>query len=681
MVRRDGIVKVLDFGLAKLTGEASAAVDSEVDTRFKTDPGAVLGTTSYMSPEQARGRECDERTDIFSLGVVIYEMVTGCLPFAGATSGEVMAAILDDKEPQPLARYSREVPVELERIVSKALRKNRDRRYQTIKDLVLDLQHLKDELKFESKLARSGPSKDGAAAGQAASAVTLIDSPAHSTAGASLTSSAVLSRRSFVAAGVLFALIVLGVGAYFYFTRARSGAINSIAVLPFVNASGNPDTEYLSDGITESLINTISQLPNLKVMSRNSVFRYKGHDTDAIVVGHDLGVQRVLTGRVVQHGDTLSISVELVNAGDNSQIWGQHYDRKLSDIFSMQNEITTEVSEKLRLPLNGEEQKRITKHYTDNVAAYQLYLRGRFEFNKFTPESMPKGVSFYNQAIAIDPTYALAYAGLADLYATEAHAWAPPREGYAKAKWAAERAVQLDNTLAEAHEAVGMEKLYYEWDFPGAEIELKRAMQLKPSYSEVHSIYSCYFKALGRYPEEIAEARRGQELDPLAAFTNMEFGEALYMARRYDEAIEQIRKTLELEPHFFIAYHVRARAYEQKKMYAEAIADCQEWARVFNDDPMALATLGHIYATMGKRKEAEEIIGKMQGMSGQRYFSSYWIALVYAGLGDNDKAFQYFEKAFEERYFLMIWINSDPRLDNIRSDPRFANLVHRIGLT
>ncbi|MDQ2855379.1 MAG: serine/threonine-protein kinase, partial [Acidobacteriota bacterium] len=289
MVRRDGIVKVLDFGLAKLTGEKSAAIDSEVDTRFKTDPGAVLGTTSYMSPEQARGRECDERTDIFSLGIVIYEMVTGCLPFAGATSGEVMAAILDDKEPQPLARYSREAPAELERIVSKALRKDRNERYQTIKDLVLDLQHLKDELKFEKKLARSRPSQEAAGAHQSASAVTVIDLPVNSSAGASLTGSSAFSRQSLIAAGVLLILIALGVGVYFYFTRGHSGAINSIAVLPFVNASGNPDTEYLSDGITESLINTISQLPNLKVMSRTSVFRYKGHETDATVVGHDLG--------------------------------------------------------------------------------------------------------------------------------------------------------------------------------------------------------------------------------------------------------------------------------------------------------------------------------------------------------------------------------------------------------
>jgi eukaryotic-like serine/threonine-protein kinase len=682
MIRRDGIVKVLDFGLAKLTADNSAAISTQAPTRFKTDPGKVVGTVTYMSPEQARGIECDARTDVFSLGVVIYEMVTGHLPFAGSTSSDVVASILSEKEPQPLARYSREVPAELERIVSKALRKNRDQRYQTIKDMLLDLQHLKDELEFKRKLERSAPSRSKSAADvdQEPVAETVVQSAAHPTAGVSLTSAFEFNKRTVVVAVAAFVMIALAIGGYFYFTRTRGETINSIAVLPFVNASGNPDAEYLSDGITESLINTISQLPHLKVMSRNSVFRYKGRDADAMVVGRDLGVQRVLTGRVTQHGDALSISVELINAGDNSQVWGQHYDRKLSDIFTTQNEIATEISEKLRLPLSGEDQKRVTKHYTDNVEAYQLYLKGNFEANKFTPEALEKGITYFNQAIAIDPTYALAYAGLSDLYISQAHVFVPPREGYAKAKWAAEKAAQLDDALAEAHQALGSVKLYSDWDFPAAEKEFRRAIELNPNYSEAHSNLSCKFKALRRYPEEIAEARRGQELDPLSAFANMELGEAFYQARRYDEAIEQIRKTVDLDPYFFVSYHVRARAYEQKKMYAEAIADCQEWMKIFPDDPNALATLAHVYATMGRRREAEETINKLQEISKQRYFSPYWIAVAYAGLGDNDQAFHYFEKAFEDRYFLMIWMNSDPRFDNIRSDPRFVDLVQRMRL-
>jgi tetratricopeptide (TPR) repeat protein len=346
----------------------------------------------------------------------------------------------------------------------------------------------------------------------------------------------------------------------------------------------------------------------------------------------------------------------------------------------VQNEIANEISETLRLKLNSDEQKRVTRHYTDNVEAYQLYLKGRFESNKFTAEGMAKGIEYFNQAIALDPTYALAYAGLSALYSEQAHMWIPPKQGYAKAKLAAERAIALDDTLAEAHNAMGLVKLFYDWDFPAAEKEFKLAIALNPNFSDAHFAYSCYFKALRRYPEEIAEAGRGQELDPLAAFTNMELGEAFYHSRRYDEAIEQIRKTLELDPHFFVAYHVRARAYEQKKMYAEAIADCQEWAKILPDDPLALATLAHVYGTMGKRRDAEDIIKKLQEISKQRYFSPYWTAVAYAGLGDNDKAFQYFEKAFDDRYFIMIWINSDPRLDNLRADPRFADLVRRVGL-
>jgi len=322
----------------------------------------------------------------------------------------------------------------------------------------------------------------------------------------------------------------------------------------------------------------------------------------------------------------------------------------------------------------------VTKHSTDSVEAYQLYLRGQFEANKFTAEGLGKGIEYFNQAIALDPNYALAYAGLSDLYISQAHVFVPPKEGYAKAKLTGEKAAQLDDTLPEAHEALGSVKLYSDWDFPAAEREFKRAIELNPNYSDAHSTYSCHFKALRRYPEEIAEARHGQTLDPLSAFSNMELGEALYQARHYDEAIEQIRKTVELDPHFFVSYHVRARAFEQKKMYAEAIADCQEWMKIFPDDPNALATLAHVYATMGKRREAEDIIRKLLEMSKQRYFSPYWIAVAYAGLGDKDQAFRYFEKALDDRYFLMIWINSDARLDNLRSDQRFADLVHRIGV-
>jgi serine/threonine protein kinase/pimeloyl-ACP methyl ester carboxylesterase/tetratricopeptide (TPR) repeat protein len=698
MVRHDGIVKVLDFGLAKLLEDhAREMIDHEADTRalVLTDPGRVLGTPAYMSPEQARGFDLDARTDIWSLGVVLYEMVAGRPPFRGETKSHTVVSILET-EPAPLATFAPETPAELQRIVRKALTKDRDSRYQTARDLMIDLKSLRRDLDIQSEIRRSSAPDISAAEAAFASQPVATKEPDVDLSEQATSVTEPRPTRSDghtpdgsirYRIGALVAMLVLAVGAlgiWYYFhrqnARATADSIESIAVMPFVNESNDPNSEYFSDGITETIINSLSQLPHKKILARATVFRYKGQRADPQKVGNELGVDALLTGRVTQQGDTLTIQADLVRVADGSELWGGRYSKKLADIFAVQNEIANEISETLRLKLNSDDQKRVTKRYTDNVEAYQLYLKGRFESNKFTPEGMEKGIEYFNQAIAADPTYALAYAGLSNLYAVQAHVWVPPKEGYAKAKWAAEKAAQLDNTLAEAHEAVGAVKLYYDWNFPAAESEFRRAIELNPNSSDAHSNYSGYFKALRKYPEEIAEARRGQELDPLSAFSNMELGEAFYQARRYDESIEQIRKTFELDPHFFVAYHVRARAYEQKKMYAEAVADCQEWAKVFHDDPAALASLGHVYATMGKRREAEEILKKLQEISKQRYFSPYWTAVVYAGLGDNDKAFQFFEKAFEDRYFIMIWINSDPRLDNLRSDPRFADLVRRVGL-
>jgi len=689
MVRTDGIVKVLDFGLAKLLEDhAREMVDHEADTRalVLTDPGKVLGTPQYMSPEQARGQDLDARTDIWSLGVVLYEMLAGRPPFRGETKSHTVVSILEN-EPPPLATFAPDIPAELQRIARKALTKDPDSRYQTARDLMIDLKTLRRDLDFKSEMRRSSTSvadSDSIATQQefkpaTPAADTSIDEKRST---AEVATSSRLSVRSRIA--ILIVLVVLALSGFLIWNYSRwhtaPGTINSIAVLPFVNANDDPNTEYFSDGVTESIINSLSALPQTKVLARTTVFRYKGREADLQSVGSELGVDALLTGRVSQQGDTLTIQADLVRVSDGSELWGGRYNKKLADIFAVQNEIANEISETLRLKLNSEVQKRVTKHSTDSVEAYQSYLKGQFEIHKFTPESLQKGIQYFNHAIDLDPNYALAYAGLADLYIAQAHVFVPPREGYAKAKFNAEKAAQLDSTLAEAHEVLGSVKLYSDWDFPAAEREFKQAIGLNPNASQVHTNFSCYYKALKRYPEEIAEARHGQELDPLSAFANMELGEAFYQSRRYDESIEQIKKALELDPQFFVSYHVRARAYEQKKMYAESVADCQEWLKIFPDDPSALATLAHVYATMGKRREAEGIIGKLLVFSKQRYFSPYWIAVAYAGTGDNDQAFRYLEKALEDRYFLMIWINSDPRLDNLRPDQRFADLVRRIGV-
>jgi serine/threonine-protein kinase len=429
MLRRDGIVKVLDFGLAKLTERPrSQMVDSEAPTRavVKTEPGLVLGTAVYMSPEQARGLSVDERTDIFSLGVVLYELVAARLPFEGSTSSEVVASILSDKEPQPLARYSREVPTELERIVSKALRKDRDERYQTIKDLLIDLRTLKHKLEVDAEIDRTVPLEFRGAASTSAglSKLATVSAAAAAPTGTAVANSSaeyIVSeiKRHKLAVAIILLVVCSGVALFAYHVAPRNteAAIDSIAVIPFVNQNQDPEAEWISDGLTDSIINSLTQLPNLKVIGRNSVFRYKGKETDALAVGNDLGVRAVLTGRLMQRGETMLISTELVDVSNNKQLWGEQYERKVADILSVQREIAREITNNLRPTLSGVERARADKQYTANPEAYQLYQRGRYYWSKRTVADFQKAITFFEQATEKDPNYALAYSGLADSYA------------------------------------------------------------------------------------------------------------------------------------------------------------------------------------------------------------------------------------------------------------------------
>jgi serine/threonine protein kinase/Tfp pilus assembly protein PilF len=698
MIRRDRLVKVLDFGLAKLTEpRQTVTIDTSAPTKVlvNTEPGTVMGTAQYMSPEQTRGLETDVRTDIWSLGCLLYEMVAGRLPFAGQTTSDLIAAILKT-EPPPLSTCAPEAPAELGHIVRKALRKDREARYQTSKDLLLDLQDLKEELGFQAKMERSiqpplreqaeiaheGEPEAGQQTRQREAAPTDAEATARPTSSAVHLVSKI--KRHKLGAALLVALLLAGVAAIiYYFSSARGdkAAITSVAVLPFVNASNDPNTEYLSDGISESLINALSQLPRLRVMARTTVFRYKGREADPQQVGRELGVQAILTGKVLQRGDTLIVQAELVNVSDGTQLWGEKYSQKLSDIFVIQEAIARQISEKLRVRLTGEEQQRATKRETESVAAYQFYLRGRFEWNKFTPDGLTKSVDYYNQAIALDPTYALAYIGLAESYGVQAQIGiCPSKECYPQAKRAAEKALALDDNLAEAHVVIAEINLFYEWDWTVAEREIKRALELNPNNADAHLTYSTYLKTMGRHTEEIAEAKRAQELDPLSLIANMELAEAFYMAREYDEAIKQSQKTLELDRNFMLTYHVLARALEQKGMYAEAITQYQQALNIFRNDPTLLASLGHIYAMAGRRDEAQKVLAELQAMSTQRYIPPYLIAKVYAGLGDKDQAFTWLERAFEDRYFLLVWLGSEPQFDSLRSDPRYTDLMRRIGL-
>ena len=689
MIRRDGYLKLLDFGLAKLRESRGSLTDSQAATRalVNTDAGTVMGTAHYMSPEQAKGMSVDARSDVWSIGVVIYEMVTGLVPFAGDTSTETISLILQ-KEPAPLARFSHDVPAELERIVSKTLTKNREERYQTVKDLLIDLRNLKRKIEVDAEIDRTASpnlvtADDDLRATPTASAVAAPTAQASATPVASSAEYIVSGLKQhkltilIVAAGLMLAAVAL---VFYLSARSTEVAIDSIAVLPFENRGADPDTEYLSEGLAESLIYRLSQLPNLKVSPTSAVFRYKGKQTDAAKAGNELGVSAVLLGRITQRGDSLLISAELVDVRHNKLLWGEQYDRKMSDLLATQREIAREIVEKLKLKVAGEE-KALAKHYTESNEAYQLYLKGRFYWNKRTEEALKKSVEYFNQAIEKDPGFALAYAGLADCYVVPAN-WQPPREAMPKAKAAAKRALELDETLAEAHTSLGRVLASFDWDWTGAEKEYKRAIELNPRYAVAHQWYGGWFQVMGRHTEAIAERKRALELDPLSLVINFELGLAFYYARDYDQSIEQFHKTLELDQNFPPAHVFLPAAYEQKGMNSEAIAEFNRAIPLKGGGEWSLTKggLGHIYSILGKKSEALALLDELKQLSTQEYVAPTSVALIYAGLGDKDQAFAWLEKAYEERSFQMQWLSVEPRWDSLRSDPRFANLQRRMGL-
>jgi serine/threonine-protein kinase len=696
MIRPDGIVKVLDFGLAKLTAHESRDVDTEASTKtiLKTDPGTVVGTAVYMSPEQARGIPVDERTDIFSVGVVLYEMVAGCLPFAGSTSSEVLASILSDKEPQPLARYAREVPAELERVVSKALRKYRDERYQTIKDFLLDLKSLKKELEFEAKLERTTPPEltgaGGAAKPTAGQEVSTGPGQAAAQTAAEVTratssSDLIASRIKRHSVGALLALAALVAVAatvvYLAYSRAGgggSGAIRSIAVLPFTNTDGNPDAEYLSDGIAESLVNSLSQMPGIKVIARSSSFRYRGNEVDLQEVAKSLGVEAILTGRVVQRGDNLLISAELVNVSDKTHIWGDQYNRKAVDVLQIQSEIAREIAEKLRLRLTTGERQQLAKRETANPQAYELFLKGRFYWNKGGTENAKKAVEYFQQAIAVDPTYAPAYAELSHSYGDLVNASIlDPKEFTPKAEAAARKALELDESLAEAHLAHGGIKVHT-WDWAGAEREFKRAIELNPNLATARSYYAFYLGLVGQHEQAIAAIKRARELDPLSAVVNALVGYQYFMARQHDQAIEALKKSLELEQNNPYAIRLLADVYAMKGMYAEAIASYQEVIKLGEAGPGIQIYLGAACAKAGERERALLILKRLE--TKKEFVSPGELAVLYLALGEREKAYASLEQAYAVHDSQLQFLGVDPSFDPLRSDPRFQDLMRRVGL-
>lgn len=521
----------------------------------------------------------------------------------------------------------------------------------------------------------------GETSGRPTAPTTVLDG--HRAAGETRQMSKPKSRVAVMAAAAILAVAVAA-SAYLYLSRGESAAAkNSIAVLPFVNAGSDPNAEYLSDGITESLINSLSQIKNVRVLARSTMFRFKGKDADPQAVGKQLGVDAVLTGRVVQLGDNLSVQADLVNVADGSQVWGERYNRKASDILAVQEEIAREIIGKLRLRLSGEQQDRITKRYTEDAEAYQLYLKGRFYWNKRTEEGVKKGIEFFQQAVDEDPNFALAYVGIADSYSLlgipDALTGAlPTKEAMSKARAAAERALEIDNSLAEAHTSLAQAKLI-DRDWSGAQEEFRHSIELNPNYPTAHYWYALYLSNVQRTDEALKEIRRAQELDPLSLVVNTNVGYVLSSARRYDEAIEQYRKTLDLDSTFALAHHRLGLSYEQKGMYGEAIAEFRQGVAYSNQHPTALAALAHAYAVSGDKSEAQKVLGELTRLSEHRYVPPYDVAVVYTGLGEKEQAFRWLETAVEQHDFITR-LKIEPRFDPLRSDPRFTDLMRRVGL-
>jgi TolB-like protein/Tfp pilus assembly protein PilF len=462
------------------------------------------------------------------------------------------------------------------------------------------------------------------------------------------------------------------------YTRAK--AIDSLAVLPLQNASADPNMEYLSDGITESIINSLSQLPQLRVMARSTVFCYKGREVDSREVGRELGVRAVMMGRVLQLSDNLIIKTELVDALDGSQLWGEQYKRKASDIFELQEEISADISGKLRLKLTGEEKKLLAKRYTDNTEAYQLYLKGRYYLGKMTSAGLKRGIEYFNQAIEVDPAFALAFAGLADAYYGLSAAHLPPREAMPKARAAAMKALQIDDTLAEAHASLALVLAFYDWNWTGAEREYKRAIELNQGYASAHHWYGWYLALMGRLEESTRELKQAQELDPLSLEINADLGLSFFLGRQYDQAIEQFLKAIEMDPNFIWGRFFLAWAYEQKGLLQQAIAEYKKLAQL-DETPVIRASLGYTYALAGELDEARKVLDELTEDSQRRHVSDYDFTILYAALGDRDHAFDCLEKAYESRSEALVWLKVDPRLDSLRADARFMDLLARVGLT
>jgi serine/threonine protein kinase/predicted Zn-dependent protease len=652
-VTKRGRAKVLDFGLAKLVpkGVALADADSGGESTGSTSiAGIISGTPSYMSPEQVRGDTLDARTDIFSLGLVLYEMATGRQAFGGGTGGAIIEAVLT-RPPVAARSIKPDIPPALEAIINKALHKDREQRYQQAAEILADLQRLKRDID-------SGRRDQ---AGDSASLLASAAGPASST-GESRSRASTQQTGSFRAPRV-------------------SKTIGSLAVLPFENLSHDPENDYLSDGITGSLINNLATVPKLRVMAQSTVFRYKGREIDPQAVGRELNVRAVLTGRMMQSGGSLRIGTELVDVATGSLLWGAQFDRKPGDIFVIQDEISSEISGKLRLQLTHAEKKRLVKRHTEDAEAYRLYLQGRHHWSRWTEEGFYKAIGYFQQAIQKDPKYALAYAGVADSYVLLGwNSYLPPKDAFPKGKAAAMTALEIAPDLGEAHTDLAAVLWLHDWQWPEAQKEFQRSLELSPCYPTANHYYAECLMTMGRHAEALSRLKKSLELDPLSLIINDAIGWASYHARQYDEAVAQLLRTVELDPNYPMTYWLLGLLYRKTARYDLAISAGEKGVSLSGGSPLMRAALAQTFATAGATQKAIQILDDLQKLAQERYVAPHFLAGIYVGLGEHDSAIEYLDKSCAEHCHWLIYLHIDPSMDDLREDPRFQNLLRRVGL-